>query len=90
MENKLDQILDDLNEIKISQAVHTEQLKEYLRRHDSLDSEVTGIADSLEPIQRHVNGVQGVAKAVAVLAALAAIGEGVSVTVEFISKALNG
>ncbi len=58
MENKLDQILDDLNEIKISQAVHTEQLKEYLRRHDSLDSEVAGIADSLEPIQRHVNGVQ--------------------------------
>jgi len=56
IEDKLENIDGRLDKIDIHLAVYNEQLKEHIRRTNILETKV-------EPIERHVIALQGLAKA---------------------------
>lgn len=68
MENKLDKIQDDVTEIKVHLAEYNQQLQIHIKRSDALERK-------MEPIEKHVNMVNGALKFLGVLAAIVAIAE---------------
>jgi len=65
---KLDKIQEDVGEIKTHLAVYNEQLKIHIKRSSMLEQKI-------EPIEKHVNMVNGAIKLISILAAIAAIVE---------------
>lgn len=72
-EEKLDRILDSLWELKVAQERHSVILDEHHKRSDNLERLVSLVDSRVVPIEQHVQRWAGVGKAVAILAALAAI-----------------
>lgn len=70
---KLDIIIDRLNETDKILAVQAEQLAYHIKRSDQLDTALGIIKNDLKPIDRHVAMVQGGLKLLAILASIAAI-----------------
>jgi len=70
---KLDIIIDRLNETDKILAVQAEQLAYHIKRSDQLDTALGIIKNDLKPIDRHVSMVQGGIKLLAILASIAAI-----------------
>lgn len=63
---KIDQIQKDIRQVLIDQAAMKEDLRHHIVRSTNLE-------DALKPIQKHVHNVQGVAKAIGLLAAIGTI-----------------
>jgi len=89
IEDKLDKALEMLSDIRATVAAHSVKLTQHSNADVSLTGKVRELEDKLEPISRHVSMVSGAMKLVALVATLAAIGEGISVTAEFIGKELD-
>lgn len=70
---KLDKLDERLDSIGILQAVHTEQLKEHMRRSDLLERRIEQVDQELKPVERHVAVVNGIMKLVGIIGTLAAI-----------------
>lgn len=67
---KIDKIVDDVGEIKVQMGVYNTQLKEHMKRTDLLEKK-------FEPVEKHVERVNGVLKLIGVLAMLATIAEAI-------------
>jgi len=70
---KLDIIIDRLNETDKILAVQAEQLAYHIKRSDQLDTALGIIKNDLKPIEKHVSRVEGAFKLIALLASIAAI-----------------
>lgn len=70
---KLDIIIDRLNETDKILAVQAEQLAYHIKRSDQLDAALGIIKNDLKPIDKHVSRVEGALKLIAILASIAAI-----------------
>lgn len=90
LHEKLDKIVDNVGEIKVTQAIHTEQLKEHMRRTDLLEKkqdrheentkeEFERIEEEIKPVTEHVHNLKGIKKLLLTLTAivglLAALGK---------------
>lgn len=71
--NKLEKIDECLDKICTTQAVHTEQLKEHMRRSDLLEKRVEQVDAEMAPIQAHVHKVEGAFKFIALIGTAIAI-----------------
>jgi hypothetical protein len=65
-EDKLDKVVDDIGEIKITLSSQHVSLKEHMRRTSILE-------ESIKPLEKHVSMVNGALKLIAVLAMIAGI-----------------
>lgn len=70
---KLDIIIDRLNETDKILAVQAEQLAYHIKRSDQLDTALGIIKNDLKPIEKHVSRVEGALKLIALLASIAAV-----------------
>lgn len=70
---KLDIIIDRLNETDKILAVQAEQLAYHIKRSDQLDTALGIIKNDLKPIEKHVSRVEGAFKLIALSASIAAI-----------------
>lgn len=70
---KLDKMDERLDNIQTLQAVHTEQLKEHMRRSDLLEKRIEQVDQELKPVEKHVAMVNGALKLVGIIGTLAAI-----------------
>lgn len=70
---KLDIIIDRLNETDKILAVQAEQLAYHIKRSDQLDTALGIIKNDLKPIEKHVSRVEGAFKLLALLASIAAV-----------------
>ncbi len=68
---KLDLLAEKLEAIRILQAIHTEQLKEHMRRTDLLEREVKAVSEDIEPLNAHVSMVNGVLKFIGLITTIA-------------------
>ena len=59
---KLDRIVDDLTEIKITSAKQEVNLAEHMRRTELAETNLDQIRQDLKPVQKHVTMVHGVLK----------------------------
>lgn len=66
IESKIDKLQEDVSEIKTHLAVYNSQLEIHIKRSDLLEQK-------LEPVEKHVNMVNGALKLIGVLATIAAI-----------------
>ena len=71
--DKLDKIIDDIGEIKVTHAKNTAHLEEHMRRTDLLETRVEQVAGSIQPIQTHVDMIKGAMKLVTIVAAIASV-----------------
>ena len=70
---KLDKLDERLDTIQTMQAVHTEQLKEHMRRSDLLEKRIEQVDQELKPVEKHVAMVNGALKLIGVLGTIVAI-----------------
>ena len=70
---KLEKIDEHLDGIHVLQAIHTEQLKEHMRRSDLLEKRIEQVDTELKPVERHVAMVNGAIKLIGILGTVAAI-----------------
>lgn len=77
IEDKIDKLADKLANIDKTLAVNTSSLVEHVRRTNLLEERV-------EPLEKDVTMIHGALKFIGVVATLAAIAEGVSVTLEYL------
>ena len=68
----------DTGEMKVTLASQAQDISHHIRRTDLLEKRVEQVADSVAPLKAHLQGVQGVGKALAVLATLVAIAAGLA------------
>jgi hypothetical protein len=73
LNKKLDRLDERLDGIAVLQAIHTEQLKEHMRRSDLLEKRIEQVDRELKPVEEHVVVVNGVFKLAGVLSTLLAI-----------------
>lgn len=66
-EKKLDRIVEDIGKINITLVAQHHQLKEHMRRSEANEKAIEIIKDELIPVQKHVNGLNYVLKAVGVV-----------------------
>lgn len=66
MDKKLDQIQEDVTEIKVTMARNTASLELHMRRSDLLEQKI-------EPLEKHVNMVNGALKLLSLLGIITAI-----------------
>jgi hypothetical protein len=70
LETKLDKIVDDVGEIKVHLGVYNVQLKEHMKRTELLEKK-------LEPVEKHVERLNGILKLIGVMAMIATIVEAI-------------
>lgn len=70
---KLDRMDERLDNIQTLQAIHTEQLKEHMRRSDLLEKRIEQVDLELKPVEKHVVMVHGVFKFIGILGTIMAI-----------------
>jgi hypothetical protein len=70
---KVDQISDDMVEVKITQARHEENLKEHMRRTSLLEDTTQNVYEELKPLKIHVGQVEGIAKFIAASATIVSV-----------------
>jgi tetrahydromethanopterin S-methyltransferase subunit G len=71
--SKLDKIVSDIGDIKVTNAVQTEQLKEHMKRSDMLEQRVEQVDSELRPIKEHIIVLRGIMKIVGGVAVVATI-----------------
>ena len=71
--DKLDKLDARLDNIAVLQAIHTEQLKEHMRRSDLLERRIEQVDLELKPVEHHVVMINGIVKAVGILGTVAAL-----------------
>ena len=71
LDKKIDEIKQDISEIKTHLAVYNEQLKIHIKRSDLLE-------EKLQPIENHVVMVHGIMKFIGLMAVIVAIIESIS------------
>ena len=64
--DKIDKIVNDVNEIKVQLSINNAHLAEHMKRSDMLEKK-------LAPVEAHVERVNGVLKLIGVMAMIAAI-----------------
>jgi len=75
LHEKLDKIVNDIADIKVTNAIQTEQLKEHIRRSDLLEIRVEQVDKRFDPIEEFVKNTMFLGKVAAwVLGSLTAIG----------------
>ena len=81
---KLDEIASDVNQIKITQAVHTAQMEEHMRRthlietrqerfEGQVDSDFKALDKRITPVIKHVDRMSGAWKLVLAIATILGI-----------------
>lgn len=65
---ELTEIRDLLTQILATQAVHTEQLREHMRRTDVAETALATLRGELQPVKLHVARVDGALKLLGALA----------------------
>lgn len=68
VEDKIDKVLEDISEVKITMARNTASLEVHIKRSDLLE-------EKLIPIEKHVNMVRGAMALVGFLATIAAMAQ---------------
>lgn len=68
VEDKIDKIVEDISEIKVTMARNTGSLETHIRRTELLEGR-------LEPVEKQSNMILGAAKLIGIIAAIAAIVE---------------
>lgn len=75
--DKLNSIDDRLNKIEETSARHDENLKEHMKRSDLLEKNLnlieSDLDEKIEPIQKHINYVEGFFKLLGVIALIVGI-----------------
>ncbi len=75
--DKLSSIDDRLNKIEETSARHDENLKEHMKRSDLLEKNLnlieSDLDEKIEPIQKHINYVEGFFKLLGVIAVIVGI-----------------
>lgn len=70
--DRLNSIDDRLNKIEETSARHDENLKEHMKRSDSLEKNIqlleSEFDEKIEPIQKHINYIDGFFKLLGVIA----------------------
>lgn len=66
IEDKVDQVSEKLGEINVTLSAQHVSLKEHIRRTNILEKKI-------EPIEKHVTMIQGIAKLIILASAVAAI-----------------
>lgn len=77
LDEKIDNIKDDVNEQKIVIARIDVGVEEHVRRSNLADENMALIRQDMKPLQRHVNYVQGGAKLVGLVGVIVGIVVGV-------------
>lgn len=72
LKRQLGALVDKMEDVKILQAIHTEQLKEHMRRTDLLEARVEQVSEQMEPLNDHVIMVNAVFKFIGILTTIAA------------------
>lgn len=67
LEQKLDKVVEDISKINITLVAQHHNLKEHMRRSQANEQAIEIIKDELIPVQKHVNGLNYVLKAVGVV-----------------------
>lgn len=70
------EIKDDIVQIKVTAAVQQKDLENHIYRTELLEKQTEMLADSLKPISKHVNMVEGAMKLLGGLVAVAGIAAG--------------
>ena len=73
IDEKLDSIAADVSDIRTTQAVQTEQLKEHMRRTELAEESIVLVRAEMKPLTRAHAMWSGVGKALAILGTLIAI-----------------
>lgn len=71
MENKLNKILEDITEIKVTMAEIKSDLGYHIRRTDALEKTIT---DDFKPIKQHVDRVMFLIQGILYVAGLSGLG----------------
>jgi cob(I)alamin adenosyltransferase len=72
-DEKLDKIVEDISEIKVTLAGQAADIKYHIKRTDLAEEHLRKLEDELKPVQKHVEQLNGILKAVGGLAVLASI-----------------
>ena len=67
---KLDLIGNDIGEMKVTQAVHTTQLVEHMRRTELLEKRQEDLEEEIEPVTAHLHNLQGVKKLILIVSSI--------------------
>lgn len=59
LEAKIDKMVEDISEIKITMAQNTASLETHIRRTEIAEEQISTIKDDIKPIKSHVAFVKG-------------------------------
>lgn len=65
LDSKIDTIISDITEIKVTSARHEVNLQMHMKRSDAAETGINMLKDELVPIKKHVNAVDVVVKLIA-------------------------
>lgn len=82
--NKLDEIRDEITELKIITAKQEENLKIHMKRSDNLEEYMKHLEARVAPIEKHVTVLEGIAKIFGFIAIAVSIVAGVVETIKFL------
>lgn len=77
LESKIDSIQERIASVDVTLAVQAEQLSGHIRRTEIAEKRLDSIDNQLEPIQKHVNHVEGALKFVGIISLVLGIVAGV-------------
>lgn len=67
LEQKLDKVVEDISKINITLVAQHHSLKDHMRRSEANEKAIEIIKEELIPVQKHVNGLNYILKAVGVV-----------------------
>ena len=73
LEPRLDKLVDEIVEIKLTAASQAKDLNYHIHRTNLLEERVEQVADSLKPVESHVQQVRGVGIFIGVVATVVGI-----------------
>ena len=73
LEERVEVIIEKLDEVSRKQSVHSAILKEHVRRTNLLEATTESIREEMQPIKIHVALVGSIAKVLAVIGTMVAI-----------------
>ena len=85
VDEKLDKIVEDISEIKVTLAKQAEQLEHHIYRTDLAEDHIKALETKLSPIEKHVTQVSGVLKFFGLVGVLAGIVKAIIEAVKFFS-----
>lgn len=70
LDSKIDIIVVTLGAMKEIQARHDENLKDHMKRSDTLEARTDVLFDQLEPVKKHINMVEGGIRFIGIITAV--------------------